>query len=92
MKIFGSILIVTVLVVGGCVLVFQPSKAFDPKIEAELKYSRDTLVKQRTDLETDLEHKAKQVAQLELEIQKTRAHLKDTEHALGLINTTLKHK
>lgn len=92
MKVIGSVLIVVVLVVGVCVLVFQPSKAFDQQVEAELKYSRDSLVKQRSDLETDLEHKAKQVAQLELEMQKTRAHLKDTEHALGLIDTTLKHK
>lgn len=92
MKVIGSVLIVTVLVVGVCVTVFQPSKAFDQQVEAELKYSRDSLVKQRSDLETDLEHKAKQVAQLELEIQKTRANLKDTEHALGLIDTTLKHK
>ncbi len=92
MKVLGSILIVTVLVVGTCVSIFQPSKAFDHKIEAELKYSRDSLVKQRGDLETDLERKAKQVAEIELEMQKTRAHLKDTEHALGLIDTTLKHR
>lgn len=73
-----------------CVSVFLPTGAFDSKVEAELKYSRDELVKQKTDLEIDLEQKAKQVAQLEMEIQKVRANLKDTDHALNMIDTTLK--
>lgn len=92
MKISTIVWIALVLVTTVCITVLLPSKAFDPHVEAELKYSRDSLVKQRSDLETDLEQKAKQVAQLEMEIQRTRASLKDTERALGLIDNTLKNK
>lgn len=73
-----------------CVSIFLPTGAFDSKVEAELKYSRDALVRQKTDLETDLEHKAKQIAAIEMEMQKMRANLKDTDHALNMIDTTLK--
>ncbi|MCW5822174.1 MAG: hypothetical protein KIT34_05185 [Cyanobacteria bacterium TGS_CYA1] len=92
MKISTIVWVALVLVIAVCITVLLPSKAFDPQVEAELKYSRDSLVKQRGDLETDIERKAKQIAQLEMEIQRTRANLKDTEHALGLIDNTLKKK
>lgn len=92
MKISTIVWVALVLVIAVCVTVLLPSKAFDPQVEAELKYSRDSLVKQRGDLETDIEQKAKQIAQLEAEIQRTRASLKDTDRALGLIDNTLKNK
>lgn len=92
MKISTIVWVALVLVIAVCVTVLLPSRAFDPQVEAELKYSRDSLVKQRGDLETDIEQKAKQIAQLEAEIQRTRASLKDTDRALGLIDNTLKNK
>lgn len=73
-----------------CAAIFLPTGAFESKVEAELKYSRDVLVRQKNDLETDLEQKAKQVAAIEMEMQKMRTSLKDTDHALNMIDTTLK--
>lgn len=81
-------LIPLLIVIGACI--FIPTGAFDAAIEAELKYSRDALVKQKSDIESDLERKASQIAKLEAEMQRMRVSLKDTDHALGLIDTTLR--
>ncbi len=81
--------VVPALIAVGA-FVFLPGGAFDSKLEADLKFSRDALVRQKGELETDLDAKVKQIAQLEMEVKRTQTYLKDTDHALGLIDNTLK--
>ena len=64
--------------------------AYDPKIESDLKYSRDALLKQRDELLAAIDRKAAKIAELQRDNERLNTYLKDTEKALLNIDLALK--
>lgn len=59
-------------------------------VESDLKSTRDALAKQRSDLEDLIDKKATQVANLQSDIDRLRAYLRDTDHALSNVDAALR--
>ncbi len=64
--------------------------AHSSSVEADLKSTRDALIKQRSDLEEAIDRKASQVTTLQTDIDRLRAYLKDTDHALSNVDAALR--
>lgn len=59
-------------------------------VESDLKSTRDALIRQRADIEEAIDKKAGQVANLQSEIDRLRAYLRDTDHALSSVDAALR--
>lgn len=59
-------------------------------VESDLKSTRDALIKQRADIEEAIDKKAGQVANIQSEIDRLRAYLRDTDHALSSVDAALR--
>ncbi len=64
--------------------------AHSSSVEADLKSTRDALIKQRADIEEAIDRKAGQVASLQADIDRLRAYLRDTDHALTNVDAALR--
>lgn len=64
--------------------------AYTSAVESDLKSTRDALLKQRSDIEETIDKKAGQVANLQSEIDRLRAYLRDTDHALTSVDSALR--
>jgi hypothetical protein len=71
-------------------MLFQKVIAFDPHVSADLNYSRNALLKQRSELEGACEMKAQQITQLQSDIDRLHTYLKDTDRALSNIDIALR--
>ncbi len=71
-------------------MLLQHVLAYDSQVQADLKYSRDALLKQRAEIEAACDSRLSQIAQLEQEIVRLRAYLKDIDRALQNIDHALK--
>lgn len=72
------------------VLFISKVNAHSSGVESDLKSTRDALVKQRSDLEEAIDRKATQVATLQSDIDRLRAYLRDTDHALSNVDAALR--
>lgn len=72
------------------VLFITRVNAHSSGVESDLKNTRDALVKQRSDLEEAIDRKATQVANLQTDIDRLRAYLRDTDHALSNVDAALR--
>jgi len=70
-------------------LLWQRAVAYDSQVEGNLKYSRDALLKQRSEIEAACDRKAAQVAQLQSEIDRFHRYLQDTDRSLRNIDSAL---
>lgn len=68
----------------------QGVNAHSSIVESDLKSTRDALVKQRADIEEAIDRKASQVAGLQADIDRLRAYLRDTDHALSNVDAALR--
>lgn len=59
-------------------------------VESDLKSTRDALIRQRADIEEAIDKKATQVANLQSDIDRLRAYLRDTDHALSSVDAALR--
>ncbi|MCW5823177.1 MAG: hypothetical protein KIT34_10265 [Cyanobacteria bacterium TGS_CYA1] len=59
-------------------------------VESDLKSTRDALLRQRADIEEAIDKKAGQVASLQSEMDRLRAYLRDTDHALSSVDAALR--
>lgn len=64
--------------------------AHTSRVESDLKSTRDALIKQRADIEEAIDRKASQVTSLQAEIDRLRAYLRDTDHALSSVDAALR--
>jgi 3-methyladenine DNA glycosylase Tag len=71
-------------------LLLQRAVAYDSHVEGNLKYSRDALLKQRSEIEAVCDRKAAQVAQLQSEIDRFHQYLEDTDRSLRNIDSALR--
>jgi uncharacterized membrane-anchored protein YhcB (DUF1043 family) len=86
------------LIICGCSLglvlamLVQRVVAYDSGVDADLQYSRNALLKQRSELATACDNKAAQIAQLQLDIDRLHTYMKDTDRALGSIEIAIRGK
>jgi hypothetical protein len=71
-------------------IVVQQVAAYDPHVAADLQYSRDALLKQRSEIAATCDRKSAQIAQLQQDIDRLHTYLQDTDRALGSIDIALK--
>ncbi|MDR3612737.1 MAG: hypothetical protein P4L53_04170 [Candidatus Obscuribacterales bacterium] len=71
-------------------LIVQKVFAYDPQVEGDLNYSRNALLKQRSEIELACDRKMSQVAQLQNEIDRLHKYLEDTDRSLRYIDSALK--
>ncbi len=64
--------------------------AYDPKVESDLKYSRDALLKQRSELKAAIDRKGTQIVELQRDTDRLNAYLQDTDRALRNIDLALR--
>jgi hypothetical protein len=84
------------LIIGCCSLwllsavLVQQVVAYDPHVEADLRYSRDALLKQRAEIAASCDKKAAQIGQLQQDIDRLHTYMQDTDRALSSIDIALK--
>jgi len=71
-------------------MVVQQVVAYDPHVAADLRYSRDALLKQRSEIAVACDKKSAQIVQLEQDIDRLHAYMQDTDRALGNIDIALR--
>lgn len=59
-------------------------------VESDLKSTRDALIRQRADLEGAIDRKTGQINTLQTDIDRLKAYLKDTDHALSNVDAALR--
>jgi len=64
--------------------------AFSSGVESDLKETRAALIKQRSDLEGLIDRKSGQISSLQADVDRLRAYLKDTDHALSSVDAALR--
>ncbi len=64
--------------------------AYTSAVESDLKSTRDALLKQRSDIEEMIDKKNSQIANLQSDIDRLRAYLRDTDHALTSVDAALR--
>lgn len=64
--------------------------AYDSQVLGDLQYSRNALLRQRSELEEACSRKESQMADLQRDIGRLRAYMQDTDHALRNIDAALR--
>jgi hypothetical protein len=77
-------------VFAGAIFAFQAARAYDIGVEADLKYSRDALLKQRGEIQLAVARKTAQIAESQSEVDRLQAYLQDTDRALRNVDLALR--